>query len=117
MKKITRNLIIAVLLFAVNQTYAQIDLPLPSPGSKVTQRLGLTDVEVNYYRPKKKGRDIFGGLEKFGTWWRIGANEATELLLLKDVTVNGTKLAAGRYSVHAKIEKDAWEIHFSTYPF
>ncbi|MDW3194169.1 MAG: DUF2911 domain-containing protein [Cytophagales bacterium] len=78
------------------------------------KKAGEPVMRVLYSRPQKKGRDIFGGLEKFGTWWRIGANEATELLLLKDVTVNGTKLAAGRYSVHAKIEKDAWEIHFST---
>lgn len=82
--------------------------------TEAERNAGEPIMRVLYSRPQKKGRDIFGGLEKFGSWWRIGANEATELLLLQDVKVNGKTLKAGRYTVHAKIEKDTWEIHFSS---
>src|SRR4051794_13928524 len=40
---------------------------------------------VIYSRPQKDGRTIFGGLVEYGTVWRLGANEATEIELYKDV--------------------------------
>lgn len=75
---------------------------------------GQPVMRVIYSRPMKKGRTIFGELEKYGSTWRVGANESTELLLMKDVKVGGKTLAAGRYTVYAKLAEKEWDIHFST---
>jgi hypothetical protein len=70
-------------------------------------------IRVLYSRPQKKDRDIFGGLIKYGETWRLGANETTEILFLKDVTINDIKVAAGRYAVHATVNEKNWDIHFN----
>lgn len=71
-------------------------------------------MRVMYSRPAKKGRDVFGGLQKYGEMWRVGANESTELMVFTDVKVGGTKLKAGeRYSVHAMVNENEWTIYFS----
>jgi len=70
-------------------------------------------IQVTYSRPQKKGRDIFGGLLKSGDIWRIGANEATEIAVYEDATINGTKVARGRYAMFAKLGDTSWDIIFS----
>lgn len=70
-------------------------------------------IQVTYSRPQKKDRDIFGGLLKTGSVWRIGANEATEIAIYEDVTINGTKLPRGRYAMFAKLGATSWDIIFS----
>ena len=57
----------------------RIASPRPSPLSSVSQAVGLTDVEVVYSRPGKKGRKIFGGLVEYDKIWRTGANAATKI--------------------------------------
>jgi len=71
-------------------------------------------IRVVYSRPQKKGRDVFGELLKYGEMWRIGANEATEILFYQDVTVGNTKIEAGRYTMYALVNESSWDIHFST---
>ncbi len=39
----------------------------------------MTDVEVDYSRPNKNDREIFGGLVPYGKLWRTGANLADSL--------------------------------------
>jgi hypothetical protein len=60
------------------------------------------NVKVTYGQPSKKGRVIFGGLEKFGTVWRTGANGATEITFKKDVKFGGKSVKAGTYSLFSK---------------
>lgn len=78
------------------------------------RKAGEPIIRVLYSRPQKKGRNIFGDLQKYGEMWRIGANEATEILLFQDVKVGGTTLKAGRYTMYAMVQEKEWEIHFST---
>lgn len=70
-------------------------------------------IQVTYSRPQKKGRNIFGDLLKEGSVWRIGANEATEILLHQDVSVGGSELKKGRYAMFAKLNGANWDIIFS----
>lgn len=67
-------------------------------------------VKVTYGRPYKKGRVIFGQLEKFGSVWRVGADEATEITIKKDGTFAGQPVKAGTYTMFAIINADEWEI-------
>lgn len=64
---------------------------------------------VIYSRPQKGGRQIFGGIIKYGDIWRMGANEATEIDFFKAVKING-KSFKGRYSVYAICNEDKWTI-------
>ena len=74
----------------------------------------MPKIRVTYSRPQKKGRDIFGSLQKFGEVWRVGANESTEILFFQDVKVGSSTLKAGRYTVYAIPQEKEWEVHFST---
>ena len=67
MKKIILFVFAATISLATN---AQIQTPAPSPFQKTEQKVGLTDVTLEYSRPGMKGRKIFGGLEDFGKVWR-----------------------------------------------
>src|SRR6476646_4822540 len=65
----------------------KIEFPSASQHSVVKQRVGLTDVEVDYSRPNKNDRDIFGGLVPYGKLWRTGANAVTKIRFSKQVTL------------------------------
>ena len=82
--------------------------------TEAERKAGEPKIRVIYSRPQVKGRDIFGGLQKYGEMWRIGANEATEILFFQDVTVGETKIKAGRYTIYAMVNESSWDIHFST---
>jgi hypothetical protein len=67
-------------------------------------------VSVTYGRPMKKGRVVFGQLEKYGSVWRIGADEATEITFKKDGTFGGQPVKAGTYTMFAIISESEWEM-------
>ncbi len=67
-------------------------------------------VRVVYSRPQKKGRKIFGELEKFGSNWRLGANETTEITFFEDVKVGGNEVKAGKYGMFAVVNEKSWDI-------
>ena len=71
-------------------------------------------IRVIYSRPQVKEREIFGGLQKYGEVWRVGANEATEILFMQDVKIGDASVKAGRYTIFAIPQEDNWEVHFST---
>lgn len=91
---------------------AQIALPRISPSSTIKQTIGLTDFEVEYSRPGKRGRELLGELIPYGRIWRVGANESTKFTVSGDVLVNGDTLKAGTYALYAFPEKEEWEVVF-----
>ncbi len=93
------------------------DKPAPSPLSKLVQKVGLTDVTIEYSRPSIKGRTIFAtdGLVPFDQVWRTGANAATKITFSDDVKVGGKELAAGSYAVTTKPGEGKWVVNFYTH--
>src|SRR4029453_13581226 len=77
----------------------KIEFPAASQHSVVKQRVGLTDVEVDYSRPNKNDREIFGGLVPYGKLWRTGANAVTKIKFSKGVTLGGKEIPAGEYAL------------------
>lgn len=67
-------------------------------------------VTVTYGRPYKKGRVIFGELEKYGKVWRVGADEATEITFKQDAKFGGDGVKAGTYTMFAVPEENEWTI-------
>ncbi len=71
-------------------------------------------IRVTYSRPAKNGREVFGKLIPYGKVWRTGANEATEIKIYQDVTVNGKALKAGTYSLFTIPGESEWTIIFNS---
>lgn len=91
---------------------AQIQTPQPSPFSKVEQKVGLTDLSIEYSRPGMRDREIFGKLVPFGELWRTGANANTKISFSDDVKIEGRDLKKGTYALYTIPNKDSWEILF-----
>ncbi|MBK7871865.1 MAG: DUF2911 domain-containing protein [Saprospiraceae bacterium] len=108
----------ALLVLAMTtNANAQNNKPAPSPASKVTQMVGLTEVTVEYSRPSVKGRTIFSkdGLQAYGQTWRTGANAANKFTFSTEVTINGTKLPAGAYTMTTVPGADEWKVNIYKY--
>ena len=69
--------------------------------------------KIIYARPSKAGRSMIGGTEPYGKVWRLGANESTELVLIKKATFGDKTLEPGTYTMYAIPEKDKWTIIFN----
>jgi hypothetical protein len=93
-------------------TKLKITTPQPSPKATVEQRVGLTDVSVEYSRPGVKRRAIFGDLVPFGKTWRTGANSNTKVTFSSDVSIDGQTLNAGSYGLYTVPNENSWEVMF-----
>lgn len=107
MKKILLIMLVFTGSYAVN---AQIQTPAPSPGSTLIQKVGLTDVTIDYSRPAMRGRTIFGDLVPYGKFWRTGANARTKVTFSEDVTVGGKDVKAGTYAIFVNPQATKWEV-------
>ncbi|HEX8060702.1 MAG TPA: DUF2911 domain-containing protein [Cyclobacteriaceae bacterium] len=69
--------------------------------------------KIIYSRPQKGGRTMLGGTEPFGKVWRLGANESTEIVVIKKATFGDKTIEPGTYTMYAIPEKDKWTIIFN----
>lgn len=90
----------------------QVTTPKASPNCKIEQTVGLTNFEINYSRPSKNNRIIFGELVPYNEIWRTGANENTTISFDDDVIFDMDTLRKGTYAVFTKPMKETWEIYF-----
>ena len=102
------GLVFSTSLFA--QTTPKLEFPQASPPATIKQRVGLTDITIEYSRPSVRNRVIFGGLVPYGQVWRTGANTATKITFSAPVKLNGTAIAAGTYELFTIPGKDEWTI-------
>ena len=69
-----------------------------SPAAVATGKINGANISVNYSSPSVKGRVIWGELVPFNKIWRAGANDATTIETDKEISIEGKKLPAGKYS-------------------
>lgn len=109
-------LICMVLVHAV-ATSQLLDLPRASQMAGVSQRIGITDINISYSRPNVADRPVWGALVPYGmnnlgfgtsleSPWRAGANENTVISFSSPVSVEGQPLDAGSYGLHMVILED-----------
>jgi hypothetical protein len=109
MKKIF--VLLASLFVLVQFVNAQgFNAPAPSPLSKISQKVGLAEVNVTYSRPSAKKRTIFGDIVPFGKVWRTGANSPTKIKFDDEVLLEGNKVPAGEYSLLTIPNQKEWTI-------
>jgi hypothetical protein len=109
MKKLFIPALIMICLVSFS-SFAQINLPRPSPSSTVMQKVGLADVTIAYSRPSAKGRKVFGDVVPFDKMWRTGANEATKISISDTVSIEGNKIAPGDYALYTIPGTAEWTI-------
>jgi len=94
---------------------AQMDKSKPlSPPAKATFDLGGgKSITMDYSSPRLKGRKLGVELAPYGQVWRTGANDATTFVTTADLTVGGTAVPAGSYTIFTIPNKDKWVLIIS----
>lgn len=92
--------------------FSQIETPQPSPLSKLSQKVGLVNVDIEYSRPSAKQRIIFGSLIPFGEKWRTGANQNTKITFDNDVKIENKLIRKGTYSMYTIPNLNSWSLIF-----
>jgi Protein of unknown function (DUF2911) len=90
-----------------------LNLPRASQHATVMQRIGITDITINYHRPLANGRQVWGKLVPYGQVWRAGANENTTITFSDPVTIEGQALDKGTYGLHMIPGESQWTVIFS----
>ena len=65
---------------------------------------------IDYSRPSKRGRVIFGELVPYGQVWRTGANAATQFRTDKGLQMGGVTVPAGFYSLFSIPGPSGWTL-------
>src|SRR5215471_4805749 len=91
-----------------------LDLPRQSQHAVVMQRIGITDITINYHRPLANDRQLWGKIVPYGRVWRAGANENTTITFTDPITIENQSLARGTYGLHMIPGTNEWTVIFST---
>lgn len=81
-----------------------------SPRGETKAVVDGANIRVDYGRPLKRGRVIFGTVVPFGQLWRTGANTATQFYTDRDLVIGGRTLPAGQYSIFSIPQESRWTI-------
>lgn len=101
-----RKIIIGVAAAIVLLAAYFFTRPVKSPAKTDSFSAQGLDIKVSYSQPSKRGRLIFGeekdgALQPYGTYWRLGANAATEITFSKNILFAGQPVSAGSYRMYA----------------
>jgi len=81
-----------------------------SPRDTARATIGGAAVWIDYSRPSRRGRDIFGALEPWNKVWRTGANAATQFSTPVDLVIGGATVPAGRYTLWTLPTPSGWKL-------
>ena len=112
-------LVTALALIAAAPVAAQDradDAARPSKNGLAEGTIGGSTVTVTYGRPKVNGRPVWGSLVPYGSVWRAGADEANTITFSSDVTVEGTAVPAGTYSLFFLPQDGEWTVILNKVP-
>lgn len=111
--------IVVVIFIAWVLVYFFYITRLASPEAEVHYENKVFSIDIGYCRPAKKGRLIFGSEEDnalvpYGKYWRLGANQATEITFGSDVVFGGSPIKAGAYRMYAIPGPDTWQVRLNS---
>jgi hypothetical protein len=103
---------LGLLLYSV--FVENIFAPRLSPKDSAKLELNDLNLKVEYNRPSKREREVFGALVPFNEVWRTGANEATTFETNKDLMIDGALLKKGKYTIWTVPMEKVWRVMFNT---
>ncbi len=88
------------------------DRPIGALSTRDTVRAKVGDAELwlDYGRPFRRGRQVFGDVVPWGIVWRTGANAATQLRTSHELRFGEQKLPAGLYSLWTIPTRTGWTL-------
>ena len=118
-KKILIAAVVVIVLGAAYVLYLNYQNYRMSPRGSAELTSGNLSVAVSYCRPSVRGRLIFGeaaqgALQPYGQYWRLGANESTEITFSRDVLFNGQPVKKGTYRMYAVPGESEFEISLNS---
>lgn len=81
----------------------------PRDSVKVASAGGAT-LSIDYGRPAKRGRVVYGGIVPYGEVWRTGANAATQFRTDRALDFGGTVVPAGFYTLWTRPTASGWKL-------
>ena len=81
-----------------------------SPRDTLKVTAGGANLWVDYGRPAKRGRTVFGGIVPYGEVWRTGANAATQFKTDKPLDFGGTVVPPGMYTLWTIPSPSGWKL-------
>ncbi len=114
-KKVFLGFLIFFVVVVGYMAYSVLTTRSHSPFEEIKVSAGDLSVSVTYCKPYKKDRLIFGqeadgALVPYGKYWRLGANDATEITFSRPVTFGGQSVDAGGYRMYAVPDVNSWKI-------
>ncbi len=109
-------MVVAAMTISVNAFGQEAKKPA-SPAMTATGKIKDANITIAYSSPSVKERKVWGELVPYNKVWRAGANDATTFETSKDITVEGKKLPAGKYSFFlVPKESGTWTAVFNKEP-
>ena len=81
-----------------------------SPRDSTVADIGGAHLAVDYGRPFKRGRTVFGGIVPWGEVWRTGANAATVFTTSRALEIGGAPVPAGKYTLWTLPTERGWKL-------
>src|SRR5712664_2485690 len=100
----------SVPMAQATQSFANRPLGPLSVRAAARASVGGAAVWVDYGRPMKRGREIFGNVVPWNTVWRTGANEATQFNTSADLVISGATVPAGKYTLWTLPTPSGWKL-------
>src|SRR2546426_6923830 len=104
----------SVPMAQATQSFASRPLGQLSPRDTTRATIGGSEVWIDYSRPTRRGREIFGNIVPWNAVWRTGANAATQLSAAGDIVIGDGGAAqvvrAGKYTLWTLPTPTGWKV-------
>ena len=70
-----------------------------TPRDSVIAQVESSQITIDYSRPARRGRVVWGDVVPTNIVWRLGADMATHFTTSADILVGDTRVPAGRYTL------------------
>jgi hypothetical protein len=84
-----------------------------SPRETFRRRVGQANVWIDYSRPARRGRPVWGGLVPWGQVWRMGANDAAHLSTDRTLEFGSVTVPPGTYTLFLLPAQHGWQLIFN----
>ena len=106
---------VLLLCYPIYITFLNPISPKESINHKLEKNRSITELLVDYSRPYKKGRLVFGSEEDgalvpYNKYWRTGANFCTDFYNSSEISFNGEILKSGKYFLYTFPNKNSWDV-------